>query len=75
MHGYPNLNQEQMDRYFNIVYLEGCINGAKSHYREMKQLHKTNISAFKFNERLDFLTNRMSPEDLINEMIQLSQID
>jgi hypothetical protein len=64
--GVPNLNKEQFQRMMNIVFIEGLIVGnydAGSKYLE---------EGYRNRKALNKLTNRKTPENLYQELIDKS---
>lgn len=68
--GTPHLNSDQMRRLLNIVAMETTI-------KNLEDLHISGSAAFKMSENsktaLKTLTKQLPPEQLMEEMMRLSQ--
>ncbi len=66
--GTPHLNSDQMRRLLNIVAMETTI-------KNVEELRITGSTAYKMTEKdsLKHLTKDQSPENLLEEMMRLSQ--
>ena len=69
-HGRPQLDMHQLQRMMNIVYLESSIETM-----EEIGIHSSPVFTKVSNNRskLKKITKDLSPKNLLNEMIQLSQ--
>ena len=67
--GVPLLNHDQHSRYFNIVAIE-------FHIDQLKKMNMSSPSIFshitKFENKLKNITKGATPEELFQELIQLS---
>ena len=73
--GQPQLSSEQFSRMMNIIYLEGVVCGLKKVKEANKhtdQFYKYDMLIFREEKRLTELTGNLKSEDLIKEMMSLS---
>jgi len=71
--GRLNLPTMQFQRLMNIVHLEGLLFGlhkAKEANKDKQEYHKYDILIFKEELKLAELTGNLSPELLLNKMMQ-----
>jgi len=73
--GRLNLSSSQFQRMMNRVHLESVITGlisAKETYKDTNQYHKYDMLIFKQNRKLTDLSENLTPELLLKEMVLLS---
>lgn len=74
--GQPQLSIVQFQRMMNIVSLEGAIHGLqiiKEKLKETSEYYKYDSDIFKYEKTLHGLTKDLKQEDLLKEMIEISQ--
>ena len=74
--GQPQLSVAQFQRMMNIVSLEGAVHSLqaiKEKLKETSEYYKYDSDIFKYEKALHALTNDLKKEDLLNEMIRISQ--
>ena len=74
--GQPQLSIVQFQRMMNIVSLEGTIHGLqiiKEKLKETSEYYKYDSDIFKYEKTLHGLTKDLKQEDLLKEMIEISQ--
>ena len=74
--GQPQLSTAQFQRMMNIVSLEGSILSLqiiKERLKETSEYYKYDPDIFRYEKSLHELTNNLKKEDLVKEMIEISQ--
>lgn len=73
--GLQRLSVDQLARLFNIVYLEGKINGFDNCARLYKDFDhgQGTLSKFRLQKQLTELTGNIDPKDLMKQMYRFSQ--
>lgn len=70
--GIPHLNPTQFIRYQNIVAIEFHLKKLRILLKEYKDNREVFMQIFKIEMQLTELTGNLKPEDLLKEMIRLS---
>ena len=69
--GQPHLSDYQYQRFMNIVFVEGVIEGLQKANKQLNN-RSFDILIFKYQKKLTDLTGHLKPEQLIKEMVSYS---
>jgi hypothetical protein len=73
--GQPKFSAYQFQRFMNIVYLEGELNGIKRIKKSLtntSSFYKYDVLLFKIEKQLTDLTGNFTPDQLLKEMLSLN---
>lgn len=76
--GVPNLSSSQDKRYFNIICIENRIEGlnvARTVFKDSEHSHRFDLEFWKLDKIMAELTGRLTPEQLMKEMLWMSRED